>query len=559
MKISVKTVLFIFCLLNVAFPQTTDKHTLDSLYNLFVNSHRPHTNMAERTESNGNKPSKCGTFLAHQIKQNYGNFTAEQQAVLKPMSDRPDLQTSIVSPAGHFRVHFDTTGVNVPAYDVNLFAMALDSSYNFEVNYLGFPAAPSDKGLGGDNLYDVYIIRMWGNDYGTTTEDEEVSPGSGTYISYIKLDNAFGSEYWTHGIDGARVTAAHEYHHAIQMGNYGFTNYFFMELTSTSMEDFVFDSINDYLNYTYAFFRNPSRCFAKFDYNGTDGYDLAIWHFFLKKKFGFGIIKREWEYTKDYPAVIAIDKALQEYGSSFLAAYNEFGLWCYFTGNRANPEKYFPDGALYPLIQPDLLVEFYSGSRSVDLSSYAAANNYLLFFNPSNQDTLLAVVTNGDVQTANASPLKQDKTCNYSLYNYKAANSKMINASYYYTKTPGNSNASLWYQGVILNGVIETGTDTVLYPNINYVFPSPFNYSINKCIYIPMNENDWGVCDMKVYSVSMQLVYNAKCNVTRDYNQKLIKWNGMDNAGKKLATGIYVYAIKSGNGTRTGKIVIINN
>jgi len=566
MKPVSKIILLILLLQGIAFSKNTDKQNLDSLYNLFVSSHTHNENSVAKIGSNGNKPLKCGTFLAYKIRENYNSFTTAQQAVLKPMLERPDLQTSMVSPAGHFRIHYDTTGVNVPAYDVNLFAMALDSSYNFEVNYLGFPAAPSDNGQGGDNLYDVYIISM-GGDYGRTnfSTGEEVSPGSGTYISYMELDNAFGPAYGSHGIEGARVTAAHEFHHAIQLGNYGYrdADVYFMELTSVSMEDFVFDSINDYLNYTYTFFGHPSRCFARSE-SGNDGYDLAIWHFYLKKKFGFDVIKKEWDYFKKYQAIVAIDKALQEYGSSFLEAYNEFGLWLYYTGYRANTEKYLPDGDKYPVMQPDLTIDFYSNSRSIDLTSFAGANNFMLFFNSNTRDTLMAVVTNGDVQTASVATTTQNLTFNYSLYNYNAANSKMITGDYYYTKTPGNSNASFWLQGAILNNTIETGTDSVSYPNISYVYPSPFSYNLKKCpsqiISIPVNNTDWGKYDIKVYNTSMQLVYNKTdiLNILNKFHKKIVTWNGRGNSGDKLATGIYIYAIKTENCTQTGKIAIIN-
>ncbi len=36
-------------------------------------------------------------------------------------------------------------------------AIAADSAYNFEVNYLGYPPPPPDNGVGGDDKYDIYI------------------------------------------------------------------------------------------------------------------------------------------------------------------------------------------------------------------------------------------------------------------------------------------------------------------------------------------------------------------------------------------------------------------
>ena len=65
--------------------------------------------------------------------------------------------------------------------------------------------------------------------------------------------------FLTKGINAARVTVAHEFHHAIQLGNYSYrdSDLFFYELTSTSMEEFVFNSVNDYYNYLTDYFYFP--------------------------------------------------------------------------------------------------------------------------------------------------------------------------------------------------------------------------------------------------------------------------------------------------------------
>ena len=99
---------------------------------------------------------------------------------MKKILSRPATDTSIVSPKGYFRIHFYKSGSEVPNYNVDSLAIAADSSYDFEINFMGFPPPPSDNGIGGDNLHDVYIINL-GNEYGETDFDGETSPGSGKY------------------------------------------------------------------------------------------------------------------------------------------------------------------------------------------------------------------------------------------------------------------------------------------------------------------------------------------------------------------------------------------
>ena len=56
----------------------------------------------------------------------------------------------------------------------------------------------------------------------------------------------------------------------------------------------------------------------------------------------------------------------------------------------------------------------------------------------------------------------------------------------------------------------------------------------------------------------MDLVYSIHQILTRHDNQRGIRWNIRNNNGEKLASGIYIYAIKSGEKTSIGKLVIFN-
>ena len=140
----------------------------------------------------------------------------------------------------------------------------------------------------------------------------------------MMIDNDF-SNHFTTGINGARVTVAHEFHHSIQGGNYIFrsADTFFYELTSTAMEEFVFDDINDYYAYIPSYFRNPETPLPL-----TNGYNTATWDIFLRDNFDYDIIKRQWELMPSVRAMFAINTSIFEYGSSFASEYNRYGI-CY--------------------------------------------------------------------------------------------------------------------------------------------------------------------------------------------------------------------------------------
>ncbi len=205
----------------------------------------------------------------------------------------------------------------------NQVALAADSVYRFEVNYLGFPEPPSDNGDGGDNRYDIYITTADGN-YGFT--DLETPLGGERFTSYMEIHFSFqGSKFCYHGLNAMEVTVAHEFHHAIQMGNYilRLEDRFFYELTSTSMEEFVYDDVNDYYAYMKNYFDNPPSG----PFQSIMDTILRIWNIYLQVNFNFGVIKRQWELMPNQRAMIAIGNSILERGSTFASEYNKFGIW----------------------------------------------------------------------------------------------------------------------------------------------------------------------------------------------------------------------------------------
>jgi hypothetical protein len=328
-----------------------------------------------------------------------------------------------------------------------------------------------------------------------------------------------------------------------------------MELTSTSMEEFVYNSVNDYYQYLSSYFENPARCFSKFVSDGRYGYDVAIWNLYQKKKFGYDIIKREWELTRNYNAMEAIDRALQENNSTFVEAYNEFGLWCYYTNYRSIPGEYFDEAEKYPLITPFYQIEFDSPSKSIAFNACAASNNYLLCTNTPNLDTLMFIITNGDVKGAIENQDKVIYPWVYKICSYNFDGSKKLSSNYFSKLTTNNS---VWCDARLLNGKIASGNDSTLAAGIDYPFPSPFSYKKNVNIIFPINNMDIGVVDIYIYNAAMLQVYSSSQIMSKFIDKKVVKWNARDDSGKKLGTGVYVYVLKTAKNTIKGKLVIVN-
>ncbi|MCH8836258.1 MAG: hypothetical protein IIA60_00485 [Candidatus Marinimicrobia bacterium] len=296
----------------------------------------------------GDKPIKCGWGF---------HPPARLPRIASPLA-RPTRDMSFISLTGAFAVHYDTAGVHSPNLTdsdqdgtpdwVEAVAVALDSSRNLLLA-LGFDPAPDD----GDGVYDVYLKEYNGGTYGNTDPDGYDSQGRLT--SYITVDNDFAEDenYYTYGLDGARVTVAHEYFHAVQMGYKAVTgDLFFYELASTWFEDVAFPEIDDWVLWfqggTGSFGRNPTQSLA-----GTDGYSVAIFGHYLTEWYGLNFMLHLWERFQSQGALAALRAELLFQGGSLSGVWIDFVAGLFLNGAE-NDYHFYPDQILLdpPVIDP---------------------------------------------------------------------------------------------------------------------------------------------------------------------------------------------------------------
>jgi hypothetical protein len=501
-------------------------------------------------------PSKCSTGLIKEVKNSYSLFSSDQQAILKKLEGRPESDTSFVTPKGYFRIHTVKNSSGSPKYNMPEFMAALDSVYEIETKNFGFPAPPGDGISGGDSLFDIYIKNFNGDSYGYT--ETEMSLTSHTSTTFIVIDNDYSAaeRYSTTGITAARVTVAHEFNHAIQMGNYqdnyNDNNSFFFEMTSTSMESLVFPYITDYLQYAKSFFKNPGEAFYK-----HDGYDLAVWNLFLAGKFGVPVIKRQWELFVSNSVIGSINQSLTENAASFPAMYNEFGVWCYYTNYRAVAGSYFKDAALMPLISKAYSSDFYSPQQNVTLSVTPISNSYILFTNGNNMtDSLTAIITCADVSLAGSSP-DNTQSAQYTLYDSKKSGSSLFAGNYYY-KLAIPSSASAAVARIFNNEVVN---DTTKSNEITDApFPSPFHYNRqSSVIYLPVASGKDADAEYFIYTPSMHLACKGSGTIGIVQHKYMLKWDGLDENGHRLNNGVYIAVTNHSSNIKKCKIAIFND
>jgi hypothetical protein len=180
-----------------------------------------------------------------------------------------------------------------------------------------------------------------------------------------------------------KVTASHEFFHAVQFGlRLGGKNWqWWMEASATFMEDEVFDGVNDYRNYLVEWFRHPY--FPLDTFNGSHEYGGIIFCKYLAERFGGAKVIRDiWQRKTATTQLMAIDGLLRSRQKKRLASANTADVFssgfCISNLLPKEPGLGYEEGRNYPDI------DIYDNHKSypvmsVSLTLEHLATAYVLF------------------------------------------------------------------------------------------------------------------------------------------------------------------------------------
>ncbi len=505
-------------------------------------------------------PHKCGfSYTLESIRRSESlpaDLRLRMDAALAPAV----MQTSVVSASGRFRVHFDTTGQHTPALIANgvrvpgtarqyatEVARFFDESYQVEIVERGFLAPPY---AAGRNEYDVYIKEYARGDYGQTFQIDRVSNSAlmPCYTTYIQLDNDFLG-YPTAGLDGARVTAAHEFHHMVQMGNYGVwpNDLFMYEMTSTYFEDVVYDTINDYLFYLPPLFQQPERAMSAWP-----GYQLSIWLKMLEQRYAPEIVRTFWNEIRAKSPLEAMESVLRSpaYQTDMAGEYCRFMRWNWFTADRASRapagERY-PEAGTYPRMRASIDVQLVGDAAALSGSVFPLAAQYGMVRRGA--DTVVFAVANTDIRAAIN---KAMTTVGFSFDVRSAA---------YGSYTPLGNGWSYQFSAGNANTLCHHVFAAVPVSDVARVpFPNPYDPARDGVVRIPISASAPQIrAALSIHSMSMDAQYSVS-NLDIRSDEALgryVTWDGTGADGSYVASGIYIYAIDLGGEVTSGKIAVV--
>lgn len=521
---------------------------------------------------------KCALSIAFDVIKYSQSLSEEKKDILKKLL-QPPLRQKFRS-SGNFTVYYDTSGYHTPSLltpqyrrmlsDTNYVKTHEDSSriveqyvdsvlsifnYVWEqfVDVYKFSPPPFEI---GQNKYNIYITELGSGLYGQTVPIQDpINPGQNPplYATYIEIDNDFISVYQSsRGIPGLKVTAAHELHHAIQLGSYGYREYdrYFFEITSTWAEDLLFDEINDYYQYIKTYQGSPRGHFATPDISfiTTDGlieYSRAIWGKFIQEKFSPIVMRNVWEILKSplkyqIPSIFAMNEALIHQNSSLKLAFVEFAKWNYYTSNRTVESSYYKEAQYYPLIKTRTEIEIPSSGRYVQDSAETFSSVYLPI--KYSNSTSALIVTN----------LNYDHVIN--------AEKKKYNYTLHFSTTSGEKYKEIMPNLFVKLDVADlqnwTLSNLIQYqPYFAIVYPNPYIIGDGGEITFEFPSKNTDKVTLYIFNMEMSLVYKQNYYLS-DNNH--ISWNAKNESGDYVSSGVYIFVIQTNSENISGKFAVIN-
>ncbi|MBU1320110.1 MAG: T9SS type A sorting domain-containing protein [candidate division Zixibacteria bacterium] len=604
----------------------------------------------------GYQPVKCGTPAILSVQNIVRQASPKVQEELSLLLEKrynqicPDTVGSLDD---HFLIHYASSGTHAPANPtvdnngngipdyIDQTAMIFDSVWTFQMGELGFEPPLSDGfyPAGIDDRYDVYVFDLstganFPGVYGATFPDTTVvSAGRPKSTSFIIIENDYAGasfgEYQGRPLDALRVTAAHEFFHAVQFGYDPFEFELglvesdpnddrtqWMEMSAVWMEEQAFDYVNDYYFYlpTFHYNCNWSLRTGRKDgsIQGTYQYAAVVWPLYLSQTFGSNTIRRIWEECAAIsgPNVFqnAFDDVIREVSSDeqdFSTALSEFYVWNYFTASRAIDGFGYEEaadfgfswaGQWYPSMIPEVfedhlgetpfiqefrnfpLIEYYPAADPPDGTGFKSWPDYLganyIRLKPAGLDSIRFIL-DGEVQRVEGSHDRDTVdfdwkvrvatvnfevdggTVNLDPVIYSNVEELIARDLHLSTETLvvlvpyAQTKYARIHNDVAYKFTIPDTTEAILATAVSEPFPNPLVLSEVDQVRFNVEQPLESLIKMDVFTVAGEKV------IEKAQFGNLITWNGRNESGELVASGLYIVYVKVGDQTEIFKVAVI--
>ena len=297
--------------------------------------------------------------------------------------------------------------------------------WSTEIGSYGYRAPRSDitsRNHGPNKKLDIYIADLGSMGlYGYCTSDDPATSRRTYASAYCVVDDDFSRRQFrsgAYGLNAMKVTAAHEFFHAVQYGYDWLEDTWLMEGSAAWIEDEVYDSINDNIQYLSRSPISATRFWHPLDYYNPNNssadslfkYGAWIYFRFMSERYGRPVMKAVWRRADSIPgapddySIKAVSNVLATHGVTLADFFADFGATNLLP---AIPGAY-QEGGSYPTIVPSATQLVGPGGlpRSPGIGMPHLSNDYYSFV-PSGVSTSSILTLDVELPGPETSPRAQ--------------------------------------------------------------------------------------------------------------------------------------------------------
>ena len=458
----------------------------------------------------------------------------------------------------HFRFHYTNEGtdaVSDPTY-ISQMAEIFEEVYSFYIDTLNFSAPVLDP-ASDDILYNIFVENLPTYYFGITyTKNTSVS--SPACVSYIKMRNNYnGSQFSEHTeLENVRVTAVHEFFHAIQFSYNCYERFWFMEATAVWSEDELYNNVNDHYRYISSWFSNINK---SIDDESSHMYGSFIFFQYIDEHLGGpNSIKLCWEKSHEMASPIqdnsikSINAALNDLGSSFEETYLRMRIANKIMNTNAGIYSYeeangYLSAGGYPL-EKDIFYQ--TGVAQED--SYFSLDLF---------ETIYYKIHTSDPVEVEIIPYGNNLSM-ASITKLKDQDQWLIKSG---SKINIDTEMNIEWISLLVSAIDteENNWDFTIELrdgfSENFSLKQPFpNPSHGKPITISLEVINEQEISTTIYNILGQTIWTSTKNYTNSEFNNLI-WNGFNMHGKKVSSGLYFIEAVGDDKTLRHKIIFMKD
>ncbi|GAB2884097.1 MXAN_6640 family putative metalloprotease [Nocardioides pacificus] len=227
----------------------------------------------------------------------------------------------------------------------------MERVWRHQVETMGYRAPLRDRRRGGDSRFDVYLKDLGAHGYyGYCAAEQRRQQFLAS--GFCVLDDDFAREqFGSSPASTLRVTAAHEFFHAVQYAYDFAEDRWLLETTATWMEERFADDVDDNRQYLpHGQLTRPTLSLDTWSSDSLAQYGNWVFFEYLSARYGVSVVREIWQRaaagtgSRDLYSLRALTRTLARRGDTFASVYADF------VAANTMPRQTYPEGAAWPRV-----------------------------------------------------------------------------------------------------------------------------------------------------------------------------------------------------------------